>query len=94
MIDLRSKFILLRNPNNESVWIRLRRVIAELIYPPLRAKRWEWIGEYFKHEYMLSVHKHYERESRKLNLALSRKEKELKELRNKLRASNPTDRSS
>lgn len=85
MTDLTSKFLRVRNPNDETFWMRIRRVIAEFFYPMYRSKRYEWVAKYHTHEYMLSVHRFYERENRKLNLALTRKEKEIRELHKKLK---------
>ncbi len=84
MVDLRSKFLLVSNPDDLSFWWKLRLTIACWLYPQFKSKRFNWAGDYFKNEYMRSVHTFYESESRKLNKAMFKKVNQIKELQKKI----------
>jgi len=79
-MDLRSKFLRARDPYGEGFMLRMRRMIATIIYPPLADKTKQWYANYFNHEYMVGVHNHYQKESRQLNKAIAKKNKRIREL--------------
>lgn len=79
-MDLRSKFLKIRDPYGEGFLLGIRRVIATVVYPPLADKTKQWYADYFKHEYMLGVHNHYQKESSQLNKAIAKKNKQIREL--------------
>lgn len=83
-IDLRSKYLSLLHPSLISFWDQLRRTLAILIYPLFKREVENDYRQYFTHEYMLSVHKAYESEVRKLNRALTKVHVENKELRKEI----------
>lgn len=87
-IDLQSRFLQVRNPLKQSVWMRFRLAIACLIYPPFKQRYEDWASNYFHSQYMLAVHKHYENELKKLNKAAVRKDNKVKELQKLLRDKN------
>lgn len=84
MVDLRSKYLLVSHPDQLSFWWRLRLTLACWFYPQFNSKRWGWAAQYHTHEYMLSVHAHYENESRKMNKAIFKKVRQIKELQKKI----------
>jgi len=84
MVDLRSKYIKVRNPEDLSFWWKIRLTLACWLYPQFSDKRFNWTGDYHKNEYMLSVHKHYESEARQLNKSIVKKAKQVKDLQKKI----------
>ena len=83
-IDLQSRFLNVSNPTKQSIWMRMRLAIACLIYPAWKKRHDDWAANYFSSQYMLSVHKHYENELRKLNKAAVKKDNKVKELQKRL----------
>ncbi len=84
MVDLRSKYLRVANPNELSLWWKLRMTLACWLYPQFASKRWNWAEQYHTHQYMMAVHKHYEAETRQLNKSIVKKAKQVKELQKKI----------
>jgi hypothetical protein len=84
MVDLRSKYILVSNPDKLSFWWKLRMTLACWLYPQFASKRWAWAAQYHTHQYMMAVHKHYEAETRQLNKAIMKKGKQVRDLQKKI----------
>lgn len=69
-----------QNPLAQNLWTSLRFLLAALIVPEVKVRRDTLIQEFFNHEYLISVTKHYEREIRSTAKALTKRNKQNKQL--------------
>lgn len=84
-IDLQGRFLKIRNPQEMSLWMRIRLTIACWFYPPFKQRKDDWAANYFNSQYMIAVHRFYEGELRQLNKAVVKKGNKVKELQRLLK---------
>lgn len=81
MADMRGRFIYVKDPYEKvPFWYAVRYWIACLFLPELKWLRRNHLEHYTTHQYMLSVHVHYEAQLRQLNKAITRLSKKNKSL--------------